>query len=513
MRARVIGKVYLLGAGPTDPELITRKGAALLAKAGCVIYDRLVNPELLKLARPRAEKIYAGKSADEKGRGQRRINRLLVRKASEHPVVVRLKGGDPALFGRMSEEIEALEQSGIPHEVVPGVSSVWAAATAAGIPLTDRRFSSSVALVTGHRAEGRYPSVRWKELARGADTLVILMGRAGLPEITRRLRQAGRPAWTPVALVRRASAPDQEILVSTLGEVGAALKRRPRFGPPVVAIVGEVVRLAWKAEKPLAGRSVLVTRPEQDSAGLARRLEDLGADCRTLPTVQVRPAKIGAEKTKGILGRLPRQDWILFNSHHGVEALERLAARAGKRLKRLVRGKVCAIGPRTESAVRAAGLRAHRVPDDFSIEGVRRAFAKIPLQGKRLFIPRSDLAIGDALARSLKRRGAVVEEAALYETVPVKIPAGKVRRSLRRLDVATFTSASTARSFLSSVRASGLPVSKALNGTAVVAIGPATARELRKGGVKKIHLPEKEWTVAGLTEAVVRAVQGSTGSP
>ena len=255
------GKIYLVGAGPADPELITRKGAALLKRAGCVVYDRLVNRELLSLTGARCEKIYAGKSADEKGRGQRKINRLLVEQAAKHSVVVRLKGGDPALFGRMSEEIDALEAAGVPYEVVPGVSSVWAAAAALGIPLTDRRLSSSVAFVTGHRAAGKYPAVRWKELSRGTDTLVILMGRATLSEIVRRLRAAGRPASTPVALVRWASDPRQEVLVSTIGEVNAELARRPGFGPPVVAIIGEVARLARKTGKPLAGRSVLVTRP------------------------------------------------------------------------------------------------------------------------------------------------------------------------------------------------------------------------------------------------------------
>ena len=498
------GKVYLVGAGPADPELITRKGAALLRKAGCVIYDRLVNPELLALTGSRCEKIYAGKSADEKGHGQRRINRLMTEKAGKHSVVVRLKGGDPALFGRMSEEIEALEKAGVPYEVVPGVSSVWAAAAALGIPLTDRGLSSSVAFVTGHRAAGRYPAVRWKELSRGADTLVILMGRATLSEIVRRLKKAGRPASTPVALVRWASDPRQELLVSTIGEVGTELKHRPGFGPPVVAIVGEVARLARRNEKPLAGRSVLVTRPVSDSEGLSGRLEEMGALCRALPTIKVRPARIGAARAKELLKELPEQDWILFNSHHGVEGLERLA---GKRLRRLVRAKICAIGPRTEAAARAAGLKVSLRPKDFSLEGVRAAFQRVPLRGKRVFIPRSNLAVGDSLAQSLRARGARVTETALYDTAPVRVPARKLRRALNHLDAATFTSASTVRNFLSAVRAAGIPVAKALNGTAVVAIGPATARELKRGGVRRVHLPKNGWTVEGLVGAVAEALR------
>ena len=506
MSGRKTGTVYLVGAGPWDPELITRKGAALLARAGCVIYDRLVNPELLALTRPGCEKIYAGKTADEKGDGQRKINRLLVRQAGKHRIVVRLKGGDPALFGRMSEEIETLKQAGVAHETVPGVSSAWAAATAAGIPLTDRRFSSSVVFVTGHRAAGRREIMK-KELARGADTLVILMGRAALSRITRRLRAAGRPASTPIALVRWASGPEQETLIGTIGEVGRMLKHRPDFGPPVVAIVGEVVRLASGAAKPLSGKSVLVTRPAADHTGLAQRLEKLGAECRLLPTIVVRPARIGKAETESLLRKLPGYDGLLFNSHHGVEALERLASRAGKKLSGLVRGKICAIGPRTAAAVRAAGLKTDWIPKDFSIDGVRAAFDRIPVRGRKIFIPRSDLAIGDELVGSLRARGARVEEAALYETVPVRIPPARVRRALAHLDAATFTSASTARGFLSAVRAAGLPLREALNGTAVVAIGPATARELKKGGVRRVYLPRGRWTVEGLAEAVVGALK------
>ena len=473
----------------------------MLRRADCVIYDRLVNPELLKLTKPGCERIYAGK--DEKGRRQMRINRLLVEKGRRHAVVVRLKGGDPSLFGRMTEEIEALDGAGLSYEVVPGVSSAWAAAAAAGIPLTDRRLSSSVAFVTGHRAAGEHSTTRWRELAGGVDTLVILMGRAVLGKIVRQLRRAGRPASTPIALVRWVSSPKQQLLVSRLSEIERELEKRPEFGPPVVAIVGEVVRLARGNERPLAGRSVLVTRPAQDTAGLAERLEKLGAECRTLPTIRIQPRKIAANEKRRLLARLPEFDWILFNSRHGVESLQRLA---GNRLKGSIRGRICAIGPRTESAVRAAGLKAVLVPADFSIEGVRRAFARIPVRGKKIFIPRSNLAIGDALAGSLRARGAQVEEAALYETVEVKLPGSQVRRALASLDAATFTSASTARSFLASVRAAGIPLRKALNGTAVVAIGPATARELRKGGVKRVHLPKKEWTVEGLAGAVAEAV-------
>ncbi len=506
-----LGVVYLVGAGPGDPGLITQRGAELLRKADCVIYDRLVNPRILKLAPRGCERIYAGR--DERGRRQMRINRLMVTKAREHSTVVRLKGGDPALFGRMSEELETLEQAGIPHEVVPGVSSPWAAATALGMPLTDRRLSSSVAFVTGHLAAGKRSPIRWKELARGADTLVILMGRVALSRIVRRLTEAGRPASSPIALVRWASAPQQGILVSTLGQVGMALERRTGFGPPVVAIVGEVVRLAriHDGETPagsLDGKGVLLTRPAGENESLKRRFEEIGGRCRILPTIRIRPRRLTTRESRQLLARLPGYDWLLLNSHHGVETLADLAGRFGKRVERLVRGKVCVIGPRTEQAARSVGLRVDLVPPEFSTEGVRRTFVKMRIRGKKILIPRSDLAVGDRLAQALRRRGAQVDEVALYETRRVKIPARRLKAALKGLRAATFTSASTARSFVQALKEAGLSPRCAFNGTAVVAIGPATARALRRSGVRRVHLPDRSWTAEGLVSTVARVIRG-----
>ncbi|MBI3323288.1 MAG: uroporphyrinogen-III C-methyltransferase [Candidatus Omnitrophica bacterium] len=520
--------MYLVGAGPGDPELITERGKKLLARAGCVIYDRLVDPALLQLARRGCERIYAGKPSDEGGRGQERINRLMVKKTRRHPVVVRLKGGDPAVFGRMSEELEALVKAGVRAEVVPGVSSAWAAAACAGIPLTDRSLSSSVAITTGHVAAGKGRGVRWEALARGADTLVILMGRAALPAIVRRLRSV-RSGATPIALVRWASTPRQEVLVSTLDQVAEDLARRPELGPPVTAIVGEVVRRgeefagvakpAWAVgDRPLQGKKILVTRPAGDQEILSGRLRELGARCEHLPTIAIRPRRVAAAERRRLLEALPAYDWVIFTSYHGVEALAKLAEGpgpfGGKRcqvdptpLKRcLAREKVCAIGPRTAQAVRQAGWEADLVPEDFSKKAIARAFRKIPVRGKRILIPRSNLGAGDWFAKELRARGARVDEAILYETVAPKIAAGRVKRALRGLDAVTFTSGSTAESFLAALARAKLPLRRTLNGTKVVAIGPSTAQALRKGGVRKVHMPKSSWTVDGLVEAVVEAI-------
>ena len=539
----MMGMVYFVGAGPGDPGLITRRGEELLRRADCLIYDRLVGKELLKIARPGCEKIDVGKETvplketASRKEEQGAINRLLVEKARRRQVVVRLKGGDPTLFGRISEELEALVKAGIRFEIVPGVSSVWAAAAAAGIPLTDRRYSSSVAVVTGQQAAGKRSSVRWESLARGADTLVILMGRATLPRIARRLLSGGRGSATPVALIRWASTSDEEILFSTLGLVEKELQARPDFGPPVVAIVGEVVRMSRRFRpsraprqgrgrrrkcgergsasrrpsrwpQPLKGKKILVTRPITDSAGLAQRLQQWGGRCVALPTIAIRPARVSRAQAQALVNMPPRYDWILFTSHHGVEILDRLFRRIGGPLSNRVRGKVCAIGPRTAQAARSAGLTVDLVPEVFSTVGIEKAFRRIRLKGKRIFIPRSNLGRADALAEGLRRQGAVVEEQRLYETVIPRFSGAQVRRAIRGIDAITFTSGSTVRGFVQALKEAHLPVRAALNGAKVIAIGPETARALRAAGIRRFHLPWRNaGTIEGLVEAVVEAVR------
>jgi uroporphyrinogen III methyltransferase/synthase len=505
-----MGKVYFVGAGPGDPDLITVKGEQLIRKADCVIYDRLIGPELLKKVPEHCETIYVGKDPDQGGTGQSRINRLLVMKARQHRCVVRLKGGDPSLFGRLSEEMAVLKRHGIPFEIIPGVSSVWAAAGRAGIPLTDRKLSSSVAIATGHLAKGKASSVRWEPLAQGADTLVILMGRSTLPRVIRAIRKV-RPIEEPIALIRWATRSDrEEMIFATLGDAVQRLKDRPGFGPPMVAIVGKVVRLARSGGKPtmreLDGKRIVLTRPEEDQLDLVSRLTQLGATCVKLPTIAVRMKTFSARTRHRMIGRLADYDWIVFNSHHAVEALHRLAQREGQSLKKILRGSIVAIGPRTKRAIEALGLRVRLMPDSFSTDGIRQAFEKIPVAGSKIFIPRSDRAIGDALAEALRRRGAHVDEVALYKTTFPPISAQKLQEALRDADAITFTSASTVEGFVQAIQKAGLRLKEALNGAKVVAIGPATAKALRQAGIRRVVLPFKEWTLDGLTEAVREAL-------
>ncbi len=495
------GTVYLVGAGPGDPELITRKGAALLRRADCVIYDRLLNRALLKLVKKSCETIYAGKGPAAQGAGQARINRLLIKKAGQVRCVVRLKGGDPTLFGRITEEMEALREAGVPYEIIPGVSSPWAAAAAVGIPLTDRQTSSSVAFVTGHQAAWKRPSVQWNALAKGADTVVVLMGRAVLSDIVRRLIRAGRPAKTPIALIRWASMPEQEILISTLGTIEAELKNRPEFSSPVIAIIGEVVSLAGRFGR--KKKKVLITRDSGDQHGLKERLIAAGMEPVLLPTVMIRPLRKSRTEILEFAQTLPDYDWILFNSHYGVETLDRLMRRAGKRLPRLVRGKVAAIGPRTLASVKAAGLKANLVPSESSTAGLQNALKKFSLKGKRILIPRSNLGAGDSFAKWLRRQEARLTEWIVYETIETAVAPAALKKALNGLDAATFTSASTARGFVRALKAAKLSPAQATDGIAMIAIGPATADALRRGGIKKVRLPKKrEWTLDGLMKAI-----------
>ena len=502
------GTVYLVGAGPGDPGLITQRGAELLKKADCLIYDRLVDPRIVRHASKRCELIDVGKGSDQGGKTQPKIDRLLVKKARQHSIVVRLKGGDPTVFGRITEELNALVRAAIPFEIVPGVSSAWAAAASVGIPLTDRHLSSSVAIVTGQEASGKKPSLRWKELARGADTLVILMGRSRLPEIAKHLVRAGRSQSTPVALIRWATTPRQEFLVSTLGQLKEDLQRHPQFGPPVVAVIGEVVRLHAKFQsKPLSGKRILVTRPVTDQLDFNRRLENLGGTCVNLPTIQIRPRTISQGQAKRLLNKLPQYNWIIFTSHHGVDALHRLAARFKRPLRGLVKGAVCAIGPRTGESACRVGLTIDLLPKEFSKEGVARAFGRISVKGSAILIPRSNLGVRDALARSLRKKGARVDEVVMYEAISSRISPRRVKKALKNLDAATFTSASTVESFVRSLKGAGLDVTSAFNGAQIVAIGPATGAALKKAGISRFYLPREGWTLEGLTQAVVEALK------
>lgn len=499
------GNVYLVGAGPGAPGLLTIKGLDCLKSADVVIYDFLASERLLAQAKPGAELIYVGKRAGQHELSQKEINQLLIKKARAGNKVVRLKGGDPFIFGRGGEEAEALAAASVPFEVVPGVTSAIAVPAYAGIPLTHRGFTSSVAFITGHEDPSKRakPGVDWEHLATGAGTLVLLMGMGNLPAIVQRLIKAGRDPKTPVAVIRWGSTADQETLVATLKTVAQEVEKRG-FKPPAIVVVGDVValreKLNWYETKPLFGKKILVTRTRAQASALSSILESYGADVLELPTIEVVPCR-SYRKLDRAIEELPSFHWVIFTSANGVSSFfQRLYGKGGD-ARRLKDVKVCAIGPATTSALREKGVRPDLVPKEFRAEGIVAELASQVKPGDRALLVRAEKA-RDLLPRSLKDMGAEVTVAPAYRTVPPRVDVAEVKKLLEQGKVAavTFTSSSTA------INLAGIlgpqEFRRLLKGVAVASIGPVTAETVRNLGVESQVVCE-EYTIPALVEKMV----------
>jgi len=496
-----IGKVFLVGAGPGDPGLLTLRGVEALAAADCVVYDRLANPQLLKHTKPGAELIYAGKQSSRHALRQEEINAILVARASEGKVVCRLKGGDPFVFGRGGEEAEALVDAGIPFEVVPGVTSAVAVPAYAGIPVTHRDFCSALGIVTGHEDPSKEQSaLNWPALAAGLDTLVFLMGVENLPNIVQRLLDAGRSPTTPVALIRWGTRLNQQTLVGTLGDIVERV-RQTGFESPAVTVVGRVValrdRLRWFDARPLFGKRILVTRTREQASDLVRRLEALGADVVELPTIRIEPLPVGLASVD-----LRRYHWIAFTSANAVHTfLQAVLAQKGD-IRELGPAKLAAIGSATVDALRGYGLGVSFVPERAVAEALAEGFPG-PLDGMAILIPQAQDA-RDVLSRVLRERGAAVDVLPVYQTVPNDPPAAaEVAEALSRgeLDVLTFTSSSTVTNF---VRLFGVEWLRACRERrpVIACIGPITAGTAAQLGLPVDIAPEQDYTVPGLVKAI-----------
>ncbi len=367
------GKVYLVGAGPGDPGLITVKGIESLKKADVIIYDRLLDERLLDLAAPTAERIYVGKAVGEHTRPQNEINQLLVTMAKEGKTVVRLKGGDPFVLGRGGEEAEVLAQNCVPFEVVPGITSAVAVPAYAGIPVTHRGLASSFAVITGHEDPNKEESsINWEKLATGVDTLIFLMGMKNLPEIVSKLIEFGRPSSTPVAVIKEGTKPEQKTVVGSLQDIVAKVKDNSLI-PPAIIIIGEVVRLRdklrWFDNRPLFGKRILVTRARHQASALSQLLAEHGAKPIELPSIDIQPIADSMELDQAI-SNLKGYHWIIFTSTNGVAAFWqqlndlRLDSRAMFGLQ------IGAIGPATAEALAANGVTPDYVPESYTTEGI-----------------------------------------------------------------------------------------------------------------------------------------------
>jgi uroporphyrinogen III methyltransferase / synthase len=503
-----------VGSGPGDPGLITVRGSELLARADVVICDDLVPPELSRAARPGAEVIRVGRRGGRRRMGQVAINRLMVARARRGLRVVRLKGGDPDLFGRGGEEAEALRRSRVPYEIVPGVTAALGAAATTGIPLTHRRLSSALVLATGHldprKGEER---IEWSRLASAA-TLVLYMTVERLGGMVRGLVAAGRAPATPAALVRWATRPEQRVLTGTLGTI-AGLARAAGLRPPALLIVGDVVRLRrrlqWFERRPLFGRTIVVTRPRAQSGSFASLLEEQGARVIAAPALALRPPRSWTPLDRA-LTRLDSYALLIFTSVNGVEQFLRRLPVKRIDLRDLQGIELMAIGPGTSAALEARGLRVAALPGEFRAEGLVDLLAGRSLTGIRVLIPRAEVA-RDLLVRTLRRRGARVDVVPVYRAVRERQDSGELIQALRsgEIDLLTFASSSTVSHFMARFRS---PRDRRLvKRVPAGVIGPITAATARREGLRVVVMP-RTYTIPALAAAIVRRFRNSpSGTP
>jgi uroporphyrinogen III methyltransferase/synthase len=499
------GIVYLVGAGPGDPELITLKGIRTLRCAEVVLYDHLANPELLAYAPPAARKIDVGKEGGGRSMKQDRIIQKMIQLAQSGKKVVRLKGGDPFLFGRGGEEAEALAEVGVPCEVIPGVTSAIAVPAYAGIPVTHRRFASVVTIATGHEDPEKPESVLpWVEMARAGQTLVLLMGIKTLERNVGRLLSSGCDPKTPVALIQWGTYPRQRTLMAPLNQIVAKAKKS-RIGPPSVMVVGGVVSLRGKIgsreERPLFGKRILVTRAREQASEFVERLKNLGAEPIEIPAVDIQPPK-SWKKFDSMVKGIASYDWVIFTSVNGVRAVADRLRKLELEFSKVFRAvSLCAIGPRTAEEIELQGSKVKRVPSEYRAESILEAFSSLSLKGKRFLIPRPEIA-RDLLPRELQKRGAKVDVVDVYRTVPVRIDSRDLKKRLKskEIDVLTFTSSSTVHSFARHFERKGLKTW--IDGAVVACIGPVTEETARSYGLRP-EIVAKEHTIGGLTQAIV----------
>ncbi len=486
-------KVYLVGAGPGDPGLITVKGRKILEQADAILYDHLASERLLDFAPPHAERIYVGKKRSAHAVSQEEIDAMMIERARRGKTVVRLKGGDPFIFGRGGEEIEALAAAGIPFEIVPGVTTPLGIAAYTGVPLTHREHTSAVTFVTGHNVE----AIDWGRIG-AAETIVLFMGLVNFPAIARELIRQGRSPRTPAMAVRWATRPDQQTIAGTLEDLAARIEHAG-LRPPATIVIGEVValrdRFNWFEKLPLFGMRIIITRDRRQSAMLAEPLEALGAETLFVPVIEIAPAE--ASSLERAIGELDRYDWLIFTSVNGVRHFVGALDRSDRDLRAL-KAKLCAIGPATRAAIEALHLRVDVMPPEYVAESLIDALAGEDLQGKRILLPRAAVA-RDLVPVTLRERGAIVDVVDAYRTIIPANAAAAVKDALaRKPHWITFTSSSTVKNFIE------VAGREALEGIKVASIGPVTSATARELGVR-VDVEADPHTIDGLVAAIASA--------
>ncbi len=488
--------VYLVGAGPGDPGLLTMRGAEVLSDADLVVFDRLSVAALLELAPPGAERISVAKSAGQAVMSQSEINALLVERGRAGQKVVRLKGGDPFVFARGGEEAAALAAAGVAYEVVPGITSAIAAPAYAGIPVTLRHSSTSFTVVTGHEDPDKGGELDWEAVARLGGTIVILMGVGRLPSIVERLRAGGLPDDTPAAAVRWGTRPEQQTVRATL----ATIADQPLEAPSVI-VIGAVAatELDWFERRPLLGRRVVVTRPRHQASSLARRLRDEGADAVLVPTIDIVDADDDGAAMGAAVAGVTTYDWVVLTSANGARRFCDLL-RDGRDLAGV---RLAAIGPGTADALAERNLVADLVPERFIAESLLEAFPLPHRPGRRVLLARAAVA-RDVLPDGLRAMGWDVDVVAAYRTVP-RVPDADERAAIAAADVVTFTSSSTVEQWVAAMGVDSVP-------SFVACIGPITADTARRAGIA-VDLVAGVHTVDGLVDSLVAHLGHAPSGP
>lgn len=500
------GKVYLVGSGPGDPGLLTLKAKECIEKADVVVYDYLANRVFLEYARKGAELIYVGKEGGRHTMSQDNINSLIVSKAHQGLNVVRLKGGDPFIFGRGGEEALELVKAGISFEVVPGVTSAIAVPAYAGIPLTHRDFTATVAFITGHEDPAKETSrIAWDKLATGIGTLVFLMGVGNLPKIAASLVEHGRSPDTPVAVIRAGTVPGQRTLTGSLGNI-ADKAQKEHIKPPAIIVVGDVVSLRkelnWFEERPLFGKRIVVTRAREQASDFLACLSELGAECVEFPTIEVIPPSSWKELDRAI-GNLESYQWIVFTSVNGVKYFFDRLEDSGQDVRKLKGIRIAAIGPKTADAIHGKGVKPDLVPEEYRAEAVVEAFRKHRVAGSRILLPRAAEA-REVLPQELEKMGATVEVVEAYRTVKPEGDKDEIRAMLVKGDIhmVTFTSSSTVNNFMEMFEGESDQLLKWMEKVTVACIGPVTAKTAEQRGLS-VRITPPDYTIEALAQAIV----------
>lgn len=497
------GVVYLIGAGPGDPKLITVKGLECIKKADVVVYDRLANPKLLHEARPDAEYIFVGKSPERHAMRQEQINQLLVDLALDGKIVARLKGGDPFVFGRGGEEAELLVENQVDFEIVPGITSAISVPAYAGIPVTHRDFTATFTVITGHEDPTKDDTkIQWDSLATRDGTLVFLMGMENLPRIVSRLITNGKKSTTPVAVIRWGTRPEQEAVTGTLETIEEIVNQAGLTSPAII-IVGEVVtlreKLAWFEKKPLFGKRILVTRSREQASVLSEKIEALGGEAWEFPTIDIKEPEDFSAMDQAIQN-LENYQWIIFTSVNGVKYFFARLNSLNTDIRKMTGVKLCAIGPKTKEELENRGMQVTYIPSEYQAEAIVEGLQSQLNRGDKILLPRADIA-RKVLPEELVKLGCLVDDVVAYHTVRgtgnIELLVDLFEQDM--IHGITFTSSSTVHNLVELIGKDR--VYDLVKNSAIFSIGPITSETAEKLDLN-VDITAKEFTIDGLVDAI-----------